>query len=461
MNNFCNSLQLNMLNEFKKFIAINNLINSGERILLAVSGGIDSMVMTHLFLQLELETGIAHCNFTLRAMESDKDEEMVRKYASENGIPFYSTRFETKAFAKKNGLSVQMAARELRYTWFEKIRTENSYDKVAVAHNLNDNIETLLINLTRGTGIAGLTGMKPSINHIIRPLLFATRQDIIDYCEQNRVIFREDKSNADTKYTRNKIRHLVIPVLKKINPNIETTLNETAERFTGINEIVSEYISDLRERVSVQNGEIITFNISLLKTHFHNKTILFELFKPFGITNVMLKDLMMVIKGKTGGQILTGSHRIIKNRKEIIVSEGKTGNENFYKINNIKGFNKIPGIESARYTDITGSFQIPADPFIACVDSEKISFPLTIRKWKAGDNFYPLGMKNKKKLSDYFINSKYSLLEKENKLILESDGNIVWIIGDRIDNRFRITSSSKKALIIRYAEKPLLIVPVK
>jgi tRNA(Ile)-lysidine synthase len=170
---------------------------------------------------------------------------------------------------------------------------------------------------------------------------------------------------------------------------------------------------------------------------------------------------MTVIEGKTGGQIITGSHRIIKNRKEIIVTDEKNGNEFFFKINSIKGLNKIPGIESARYIDITVSFQIPADPFIACIDDEKISFPLTVRKWKAGDHFYPLGMKNKKKLSDYFINSKYSLLEKENKLILESDGKIVWIIGDRIDNRFRITSSSKKALVIRYAKKPLLIMPVR
>src|SRR5450759_2168420 len=184
-----------MLNEFKKFIAENDLIKPGDRILLAVSGGIDSMVMTHLFLRLGNETGIAHCNFSLRANESDKDEEMVRKYAAEHNIPFYSIRFETKAFAKKNGLSVQMAARELRYAWFEEIRKENGYDTIAVAHNLNDNVETLIINLTRGTGITGLTGMRPAINRIIRPLLFATRQDITDYCNQHRIIFREDKSN--------------------------------------------------------------------------------------------------------------------------------------------------------------------------------------------------------------------------------------------------------------------------
>ena len=438
-----------MLNDFKKFIAENNLIKPGDRILLAVSGGIDSMVMTHLFLQLGIEIGIAHCNFSLRARESDKDEEMVRKYAADHNIPFYFNRFETKAFAKKRGLSVQMAARELRYTWFEEIRKENRYDTIAVAHNLNDNIETLIINLTRGTGITGLTGMRPASNRIIRPLLFATRQNITGYCNQHRIIFREDKSNADTKYTRNKIRHLIIPVLKEINPSIETTLNETAERFTGINEIVSEYISGLRERISEQKMEFITFNISLLKTHLHNKAVLFELFKPYGITNVMLKDLMTLIDGKTGGQIFTNTHRIIKNRKELIVSHEDIGKVTFYIIKNIPGFRKVPGITSAGYVNITDKFEIPSDPFIACIDSEKVSFPLMIRKWKAGDHFYPLGMKQKKKLSDYFIDNKYSRLDKENIYILESDEKIVWIIGDRIDNRFRITKSTKKALIIK------------
>ena len=235
-----------MLTKFKKFIVENNLINPGDRILLAVSGGIDSMVMAHLFLHLENETGIAHCNFSLRASESDQDEEMVRSFAAEHDIPFYTARFKTKAFAKKNKLSVQMAARELRYEWFAKIMKERRYDSIAVAHNLNDNIETLLINLTRGTGLAGLTGMKPVSNGIIRPLLFATRLDIIAYCNHHSIIFREDKSNADTKYTRNKIRHLVIPVLKEINPSIETTLSETAERFSGINAILSEYISGMK-----------------------------------------------------------------------------------------------------------------------------------------------------------------------------------------------------------------------
>jgi tRNA(Ile)-lysidine synthase len=446
-----------MVQEFKKFIANNNIIKPDDKILLAVSGGIDSMVMTHLFLYCGYKIGMAHCNFSLRARESDKDEEFVKKYAKEHKIPFFSKRFETKKFAKENGLSVQMAARDLRYGWFEEIRKLNDYDLVAVAHNLNDNIETLIINLTRGTGLAGLSGMRIISKKIIRPLLFATRQDIIGYSTRYHILYREDKSNADIKYTRNKIRHHVIPVLKEINPSIETTLNETAERFIGINEIVAEYIQKLKENISEQSEEITTFSIDLLKEHIGNKAVLFELFKPFGIANVQLNDLLKVIKGKTGGQIFTETHRIIKNRKEIIVSGEESRKETSFLIETVHGFKKVPGIESAEYITINDNFEIQTDASAACIDSEKISFPILIRKWKPGDYFFPLGMKQKKKLSDYFIDNKYSILEKENKFILESDGKIVWIVGDRIDNRFKITRSTKKALIIKATKKALII----
>jgi tRNA(Ile)-lysidine synthase len=450
-----------MINEFKKFISENNLIKPGDKILLTVSGGIDSMVMTYLFHKQDYRIGIAHCNFSLRAGESDKDEELVRQFASDHNIPFYTIRFDTKAFAKKNRLSVQMAARDLRYKWFEEIRKKNGYDLIAVAHNLNDKIETLLINLTRGTGLTGMAGMKPVSNRIIRPLLFATRQDISTFRNQHQIIFREDKSNADTKYTRNKIRHLVIPVLKEINPSIETTLNETAERFSGFNEIVFEYISRLRERISEEKEQFITFNISQLKTFLHNKAVLYELFRPYGITNALLIDLIKVIEGKTGGQIITDTHRIIKNRKEIVVSDEEIASETFYTIKDISGFCLFPGISSARRVRITESFEISSDPHIACIDSEKVSFPVIIRKWKAGDSFYPLGMKQKKKLSDYFIDNKYSKFDKENIFILESNGKIVWIIGDRIDDRFKITSSTKKGLILKSKRKALIIKPVR
>lgn len=446
-----------MIDEFKRFISENNLIKPGDKILLTVSGGIDSMVMAHLFHQQDYKIGIAHCNFTLRGSESDKDEELVRKFASENNIPFFSIRFETKEFAKEKKLSVQMAARELRYKWFEEIRMRHGYDSIAVAHNLNDNIETLLINLTRGTGLIGMSGMKPLTNRIIRPLLFATRQDILTFRNKHKIVFLEDKSNADTKYIRNKIRHLIIPVLKEINPSIEITLNETAERFAGFNEIVSGYISRLRESISEEKEHLITFNISLLNSWLDNKAVLFELFKPYGITNALLIDLIKVIKGKTGGQIITDRYRIIKNRKELLVSDEETGKEILYTIDDIKAFCNFPGISSTKNIKINETFDIPSDPCIACIDSQKVSFPMIIRKWKKGDYFYPLGMQQKKKLSDYFIDNKYSRYDKENIFVLESGGKIVWVIGDRIDDRFKITSSTTKGLLIKSKRKALFI----
>jgi tRNA(Ile)-lysidine synthase len=438
-----------MLNEFRKFITENNLIKPGDKILLAVSGGIDSMVMTHLFLLAGYKVAIAHCNFSLRAGESDMDEELVRKYAEEKNIPFFSTTFQTKAFAKKNGISIQMAARELRYSWFEEIRTKNSFDSVAVAHNLNDNIETLLINLTRGTGITGLTGMKPISNRLIRPLLFASRNDIIIFCREQGLIYREDKSNSDTKYTRNKIRHKIIPVLKEINPSIESTLSETAERFSAINEIISDYILEVRNKVSEVNDEGTIFNIGRLKNYLNNKAIVFELFKPFGLNNVQITDLLKITGGNTGGHIFTPTHRIIKNRKELIVQAINYEQEFLIIAENIDELLHVPGIKSADYADITTTFELPTDPHTACFDSDRISFPITIRKWRPGDYFYPLGMKQKKKLSDYFIDKKYSKIDKEKILILESAGKIAWIIGDRIDNGFRVTESTKRLFIIR------------
>ena len=445
-----------MLNEFKKFITENNLVKPEDRILLAVSGGIDSMVMAHLFFHLANETGIAHCNFSLRSVESDDDEKLVQKFAADHNLPFYSAVFRTKEIAKKKGLSIQMAARELRYEWFEEIRMKHNYDSIAVAHNLNDNIETLIINLTRGTGLAGLSGMRPVKNKIIRPILFATRKSIINYCQHEGIDYREDKSNADTKYTRNKIRHLVLPVLMEINPSVEATLNESAERFYELNEIISEHISELRGKITEYKEGVTTFNIRLLIESTHNMAIIFELFKPYNLRNSQLSDLMKVIKGKTGGWISTGTHRIIKNRKDLIVSGEELRRENKVIVKNITALKRVQLIESAEYIDIPDGFKIPEDKSVACISTEKLVFPLIIRKWESGDFFYPLGMMQKKKLSDYFIDKKNSRLDKENKLILESDGKIVWIIGDRLDNRFRITPETKKALLIKTTTKSLI-----
>jgi tRNA(Ile)-lysidine synthase len=441
-----------MIDKFKSFIETNSLIHEGDKILLAVSGGIDSMVMTNLFLRTEYKFGIAHCNFNLRGKESDEDEDFVRDYAVKRDIPFYVKRFDTRIYAAKNGISIQMAARELRYKWFESLLQKYGYISIAVAHNLNDNIETFMINLARGTGIAGLTGIKPLNKNLIRPLLFATRQTITEYSYEYEVPYREDSSNAETKYARNKIRHKLLPVFKEINPSIETTLNETILRVNEINEIYLNSISEIKSKITIRRGKLTAFRIEELQKPEIGRTILYELFKAYGVGNLQIDDLLNIINGSSGKQIHTLTHRIIKNRDELLVSENLTDKNIHYLIKNIDDFKNVPGISAAYITESSAGFGYPGSAYNS-FDADKIVYPLFIRRWHTGDTFYPLGMKQKKKLSDYFIDNKLSLFEKENCLILESDGKIVWIIGKRIDERFKVTETTKNILNISFSQE--------
>jgi tRNA(Ile)-lysidine synthase len=441
-----------MLSEFLKFIRENKLVTKKEKVVLAVSGGIDSMVMASLFTEAGFLPGIAHCNFSLRGNESDLDEELVRLFASDHKLEFHSVRFETKEYAATRKISVQMAARELRYDWFAQLRNESGYHSTAVAHNKNDNVETILINLIRGTGITGLTGMKPSGNGIIRPLLFATREQIEDYCSHNRIIYREDKSNAETRYMRNKIRHQIIPVLKEINPSIEDSITETSERLNGTLGLLENYIESIRSSVSLKKGDSIIFNIKSLQNMGLTDSLAFELFKPYGINSTTSGDLQNVIKGRTGGQIVTHSNRIIRNREELIVSPVRPKRAGEFVIDTIEGFPGLPFNISAEIIDYNTDLKFPDNNYTAFFDFDKITFPLTIRKWVKGDVFFPLGMDHPKKLSDYFIDRKFSLPEKENVMLLVSGGQIVWIIGERIDNRFRVTQSTTLVLRLEYKQ---------
>jgi len=438
-----------MSDEFRNFILDNKLFESDARILLAVSGGIDSMAMAHLFLSIGMHPAVAHCNFSLRGSESDLDEVFVRDFAASHNLPFHSIRFDTKEYARSGKISVQMAARELRYEWFEKIRKENNYDLIAIAHNLNDNIETLLINLIRGTGITGLSGIRPAGNSVIRPLLFATRQKISEYCNENGIVYREDRSNAETKYTRNKIRHLVIPVLREINPSVEDTLNETAQRFASLDKIISDFIDNLIRMTSVAEGDTIVFSVNKLTELNPGRALLFELFSRYGVTGSGSSDLLRILNGKTGKKIITPTHRIVKNRDELIVSPARGSESADYLISKTGDFTGIPGVLSAEIIDIGQDFIIPRDNCVACIDLGKAGFPFILRGWRRGDFFYPLGMNKKKKLSDFFTDRKYSLPEKEKARILESDGKIVWLLGERPDDRFKVTASTSKVLLIR------------
>lgn len=441
----------NMLAELHRFITDHCLIGHAERVLLAVSGGIDSMVMANLFLHLPYDTGIAHCNFSLRGPESDQDEEFVKNFSSYNKLPFFPARFDTKSVAREKGISVQMAARELRYNWFEEVRKNNNYDRIAVAHNLNDNLETMIINLVRGTGLAGLAGMRPSSGKVIRPLLFASREEISHYANTHSIIYREDKSNAETKYTRNKIRHKVIPLLQEINPSLLVTLSRESERFHELDEIVANYIQELRNDLSYQTENETVFFTDKLKEYSTNRTVLFELFRHFGINSMQLNDLVNIIGGRSGSQVITPTHRIFKNRNELLVISRTNVPDSHFTINSPEEF---PSAFSAEIVEKNDAFMIPSDPATGCMDADKVVFPLVLRRWNPGDFFYPLGMKGRKKLSDYFIDRKYPFAEKEKKTVLESGGKIAWIVADRIDDRFKVTNETRRVMIVKRLDSP-------
>lgn len=443
-------MQKSFYDEFVDYAENNSLFRSVSRILMAVSGGIDSMVMAHLFLRKGQDIAVAHCNFSLRGEESDRDEEMVEEFSTCNLIPFFKVRFNTMEYASQKGISVQMAARELRFTWFEQIRASNNYDLIATAHNLNDNVETLLINLTRGTGLTGLSAMKPVSGRIIRPLLFATREKIAEYCSDNRIAYREDSSNSLTKYSRNKIRHLVMPVLRKINPSADATINKVAGKLAALDEILQDYINDLRKEISDSRDGSIIFSIAGLKALKGGRSMIFELFVPYGITDETSSGLLRLLDSTSGKQIFTKTHRILRDRDIIIVApiEDRDLSQRI-EIRNPDELRKVPGIISAEILDAGPDSEIPRTCDVACIDLDKIAFPLLVRKWEKGDCFHPLGMQNRKKLSDYFTDRKFSVIMKEKVSILESEGKIVWIIGERLDDRFKVTERTVRMLVIR------------
>jgi len=305
--------------------------------------------------------------------------------------------------------------------------------------------------MARGTGITGLTGIKPLSRNLIRPLLFATRQAITEYSYEYEVPFREDSSNAETKYVRNKIRHKLLPLFKEINPSIESTLNETIIRVNEINEIYLNSVKEVKSNITVKRGNLTAFRIADLQKPEIGKTMLYELFKAYGIGSLQLDDLVHIINGSSGKQINTLTHRIIKNRDEVLVSENTEEKDTPLIIRSINDFKKVPSISSAFISDASTGFVQSDSKANGCFDAEKIIFPVTIRKWQSGDIFYPLGMKQKKKLSDFFIDSKLSLFEKESCLIMESEGKIAWIIGKRLDDRFKVTESTKSILNISFS----------
>jgi tRNA(Ile)-lysidine synthase len=436
-----------MKEAFLQYSSENGLLPVDGCILAAVSGGIDSMVMLNLYLQSGIKVAVAHCNFSLRAEESDGDEELVKGFALRNKLPFHTIRFRTSEYALTNRLSIQMAARELRYKWFEEVRKENGYDSIAVAHNMNDNAETFFINLLRGTGINGLTGMKPKNGNIVRPLLFASREEISMYARENKIIYREDSSNAQVKYTRNKIRHKIFPILGEINDDALTAITSTMEKLSGTAVIAGWKISEIHSKIFVPEGNEINVNINELQHVIKEKILIFELFRQYNLSADQCNELVDLLEAPPGKILYTSTHRIIKDRDRLIITLQKPADLPEVYFNDINKMAESVSFSEVRIEDVSNVIVKP-DRYSAFLDADLINFPLIYRLWKPGDRFMPFGMKGMKKVSDYLVDNKIPLPEKEKVMVLQAGNDIIWLTGYRIDNRFRITDKTKRVLII-------------
>jgi tRNA(Ile)-lysidine synthase len=436
-----------MLRRFLDYSEREKLFGKGSKVLLAVSGGIDSMVMAWLFREAGIEHSIAHCNFSLRGAESDGDEEFVADWARTNNIPFFSKRFDTLTYAGTHKISVQMAARELRYGWFRTLVRSGGFDAVAVAHNLNDNVETFLLNLVRGTGLSGLTGMSPRTGDIIRPLLFTTREEITSFATAQGIGYREDSSNAEIKYTRNRIRHRVITELEKVNPGVLSAVTDTMKHLSSASAIIEVYISQLGSRIFRSSGDTTEADISSFTSLSPLEPHIFELFRPYGLSPKQTGEVMTLLNAGTGKSVYTSTHRLLNNRGRIIITPRKEEVREEYRFSSIDEM-RISGLFSdLRITEPTDE-ALPATHLTASLDLELVSFPVTVRHWKPGDRFMPLGMKQMKKISDFLIDLKVPVTKKEQVLLLISGTEVMWVMGYRIDDRYRVTPRTERILVL-------------
>ncbi|WP_293310480.1 tRNA lysidine(34) synthetase TilS [Pedobacter sp. UBA5917] len=434
------------LRQFQDFIEQQQLFVSGNRILLAVSGGKDSVLMLHLFKAIGVDVGVAHCNFNLRGDEAQRDESFVALLAKNLGLPFYVTHFDTKKYAAENKISTQMAARDLRYNWFEEIRVREKYDYIALAQHQNDAVETVLINLTRGTGISGLHGILPKRDRLIRPLLFLNRQQIEEAVAAEHLDFVEDSSNASTNYTRNKIRLQVVPHLQEINPNLEKTFAENIARFAELETFLSVQVQQLETEIITKRTDGIYIPLEEIAKLNPQKLLLYELLKPFDFGENVVHEILDSLKALSGTHFFSSTHQAIINRNDLVIVEKNNlvNTNQFIHPTNEKIV--FAGHEiSLKYTE---EIKFGNGPDKAFVSADKLIFPLILRNWQNGDKFIPLGMRNPKKVSDYFIDEKVPLhLKASTPILVNGNGEIIWIVGMRQDNRYKLTTATKKVAI--------------
>ena len=435
-----------MLQKFQSHIFQNFPFLSGKKLLLATSGGLDSMVMVDLFHKLSFEIAIAHCNFQLRGVESFEDQNFVQNYAEANEIKLFVTQFDTEAFAKDYKLSTQVAARELRYNWFHELLETENFDYVLTAHHADDNLETFLINLVRGTGLDGLTGIPAQNENVIRPLLIFSRQEIEQYAKENNIDWREDSSNASDKYLRNKIRHNLVPILKELNTDFLSSFHKTQVYLQESKTMVEDASIMVYQQVAKESGKDIHFDLNKLQQLPNYKSYLYQWLREFGF--LAWEDIYDLVESQSGKQVFSNEFRLLKNRDFLILSpiniEDKK--EEYYIFKDQKEIDSPLNLSFSKVADIG----IGSNTTIF-VDEDKLHFPLVLRRWNGGDSFQPFGMEGKStKVSKIFKDEKLSLIDKENTWLLCSDDTIVWIIGIRQDERFKIEKTTKNRVQIQW-----------
>ena len=431
-----------MLTKFQHHIAQNFSQLKDKKLLLAVSGGVDSMVLLDLFYKLRFDISVVHCNFQLRGKESDADEMLVRETCQDSYIPYFIKSFDTLEFAKENKLSIQLAARKLRYDWFQEI-ISLGFDYVLTAHHLDDNVETFLINFTRGTGLEGLTGIPAQNGNINRPLLPFSREEIENYALENKIQWREDSSNASDKYFRNKLRHNIVPTLKELNTGFLDSFQNTLHHLQQSESLVNDASKLVFEKVAEEKENQLEIHLKPLLEFQNYKAYLYQWLKEYGFS--AWNDIYDLVEAQSGKQVFSESHFLLKDREKLILSERNEINKSeVFIIESLDSKVNIP--LKLRFCKAVNIFE--TDSNCIFVDESKIKFPLTIRKWQEGDYFYPSGMNGKKKLSKYFKDEKYSLLDKENQWLLCSEDQIIWVIGKRADNRYIANETTQNSIKI-------------
>ena len=452
-----------MIDQFQAYINRYNLLAEGDKVILALSGGIDSMVLADLLLKAKVEFVAAHCNFHLRGAESDGDDWFVRKFAEKRGIQCFVKHFETEKYAAKYGISIEMAARDLRYTWFEQLRKELGYDKIVVAHHADDQAETFFINLLRGAGLRGLKGMQPRNGVIIRPLLWASREQIRQYAVENQVTWREDHTNAESVYLRNKIRNQLLPVFDELQPGARQGLYKSLEFLASENELYRLLLDEKLEQIVERDGDVQRLPYAAMLsgavgpstlrvasgtagsgTSVFSFQLLFEWLRQYGFNTDQCRFIYESIGTGTGNQYCSSTHRVVVGRDDLQLSEIKENTNDEIPIEVGEEEILSPIHLQLSKLEKTADFVIDKCPELAQLDFDKIRFPLTLRHWRYGDRFHPLGMKGSKLLSDFFVDQKFTEWQKRNVwLLATADGDILWVVGQRIDDRFKVTAETK------------------